>query len=53
VAELTDALNALHVGVRDAGTGVQDSELSFVLVNLDITPGKPCPLCHQGGGGMG
>ena len=41
MAELADALNTLSVGVRDAGTGVQDSELSDVLANLGITPGKP------------
>lgn len=43
VAELTETLNALSIGVRDAasGPGVQDSELVEVLANLDIAPGAP------------
>lgn len=41
VAELTDTLNALSIGVREAasGPGVQDSELVEVLANLNIAPG--------------
>ena len=42
VAKFVNALNALSVGAQEAaqGSGVQDTELAEVLVNLQIVPGQ-------------
>ena len=47
MAALAKALNALSFGVQEVaaqGSGVNDTELCEVLVDLDISPGKPADL---------
>lgn len=50
---LSKALNASSFGAHEAaaqGSGVNDTELSDVLADPDISPGKPADKAGIGGG---